>query len=449
MSPRLSQAENRIRELESLSQRLISWRATLEDRMDKQVRHGKVTDVDTTKQLVRIEVARKDGTSTKSDWVPYAQHAGPDGQGSGQGEYKFHNPPVVGQQMTQFSPNGDFRQAIIFPFTWHDKAASPSTATDTKVQTYGKQKIEQQKQLWRGTVDTTVREQKPTTITDNVTQSGVSGDGQGAAPNILNALSGMVTQAQSLVTAGAGLPGIQGIGSQIAGMASQITSAGGSTAIASSITALGTSMASSLMGGMSGLLSGLMSHLSSLTSMLNPGGMLSQALHSHIIDAANGILHSAFQGKHTVKLGSDGVSVTSIAKVTSTAPQIPHNGQVYNSDNTYTTGSDLAAAFPLISDARLKSNINDHPSVLDKIMSLQLKTFDVKKVDWQAGEIHSDPPRSSLGLLAQDVQALFPEIVHGDKFLAIEESKIGVLLMAAFQEFVIETREAITKIKAI
>jgi phage baseplate assembly protein gpV len=140
MSPRLSQAENRIRDLELLCQRLIAWRATLEDRMDKQVRHGKVTDVDTTKWLARIEVANKDGTSTKSDWVPYAQQAGPDGQGSGQGAYKFHQPPTVGQQMTLFSPNGDFRQAIILPFTWYNKATSPSTGADP-VLTYGNLKI--------------------------------------------------------------------------------------------------------------------------------------------------------------------------------------------------------------------------------------------------------------------------------------------------------------------
>jgi phage baseplate assembly protein V len=168
MSPRLSRAENRIRELESLCQRLISWRATLEDRMDKQVRHGKVTDVDTKKWLARIEVANKDGTSTKSDWVPYAQVAGPDGQGSGQGEYKFHNPPTVGQQMTLFSPNGDFRQAAILPFTWYDKAVSPSQKNDEHVITYGKLKIEHKKDLLRSTVDTTIIEQKTDTITKTV-----------------------------------------------------------------------------------------------------------------------------------------------------------------------------------------------------------------------------------------------------------------------------------------
>jgi phage baseplate assembly protein gpV len=140
MSPRLSHVERRVRELEALSHKLIAWRAVLEDRMDKQVRHGKVTDVDTQKQLARVEIGNKDGTSLKSAWVPYAQMAGPDGQGSGNGEYKFHNPPTVGQQMTLFSPNGEFRQAVILPFTWYDKAVSPSTGADP-VETYGNLKI--------------------------------------------------------------------------------------------------------------------------------------------------------------------------------------------------------------------------------------------------------------------------------------------------------------------
>jgi phage baseplate assembly protein gpV len=140
MSPRLKDLERQVRDLHGMVRRLVGWRATLEDRMDKQVRHGKVTDVDTKKQLARLEIGNKDGTSLKSPWVPYAQVAGPDGQGSGNGEFKFHNPPAVGQQMSLFSPNGEFRQSLILPFTWYDKAVSPSQKNDEHVITYGKLK---------------------------------------------------------------------------------------------------------------------------------------------------------------------------------------------------------------------------------------------------------------------------------------------------------------------
>src|ERR1035437_8541558 len=75
MSPRLKDLERQVRDLHGMVRRLVGWRATLEDRMDKQVRHGKVTDVDTKKQLARLEIGNKDGTSLKSPWVPYAEVA--------------------------------------------------------------------------------------------------------------------------------------------------------------------------------------------------------------------------------------------------------------------------------------------------------------------------------------------------------------------------------------
>jgi phage gp45-like len=264
---------------------------------------------------------------------------------------------------------------------------------------------------------------------------------------VLSQLSGMTGQAQALTSSSSGLPGIQGIGSQIAGMGSEITGAGGSTGIASSITGLGTSMSTSLMAGMPAIMSSLTSQMSSLTSMINPGGAMSNVIHSSVLDKAKGIVHSAFQGNHTTTLDNNGVSLRSSAKIISTAPQIPHNGQVLNSDNVLTTGSSTAASFPVVSDERLKGEIEDHPSVLNAIMELKLKRFNVHKVNWESGEILPDPPRPSIGLLAQDVQKIFPGLVHGNNFLAIEESKIGLLLLDAFQEFVVEVRSEISKLK--
>lgn len=260
--------------------------------------------------------------------------------------------------------------------------------------------------------------------------------------DVSSQLSGMVAQAQALVTAAVGLPGIQDIGSQISGMGSTIIAAGGTSGIASAITSLGTSMSTAAMSGMSSIISSLTSQVSALTTMLNPTGALSQVLHTHVLDAIKGITHSVFQGQHSVTLGTSGIKVTSTSSVATTSPSIPHNGQVFNSDNTHTTGSDFAAAFPVVSDISLKTNINDHPSVLDDVMSLRLKTFDVKAVDWETGEVHSNRSRASLGIPAQDVQKVFPLMVHDSgKFLAVEESKYGLLAIAALQEFVSETRE--------
>lgn len=137
---RLAVLEQRLVEMSANYGRLLARQVKTEARMDMMIRHGKVTDVDTKKQLARIELANKDGQSTKSDWRPYAQFAGPDGQGEAQGDLKVHTPPTVGQQMTMVSPNGEWRQGVIMPFTWHDKAQSPSQGADPVI-THGKATI--------------------------------------------------------------------------------------------------------------------------------------------------------------------------------------------------------------------------------------------------------------------------------------------------------------------
>ena len=58
--------DNRIRDLEDLSRKLIQRVMQLEDRHDKALRHGKVTDVDPKKQLARMEIGNQDGTTVKS-----------------------------------------------------------------------------------------------------------------------------------------------------------------------------------------------------------------------------------------------------------------------------------------------------------------------------------------------------------------------------------------------
>lgn len=140
--------------------RLLMRVAEIERRNDNQVRHGKVTDVDTKKQRVRIEIGERDGKPVKSPWVPYAQVAG---------EYKSHTPPTKGQQMTIFAPNGEFRQAIVLPFTWSDNNKSPSEKEDEHVDTYGdKWKFERKKDLHRVTLDKASREIKPKSIIDKL-----------------------------------------------------------------------------------------------------------------------------------------------------------------------------------------------------------------------------------------------------------------------------------------
>lgn len=90
---------------------------------------GKVTDVDTSKKLARIELGKNsDGEVIKSPWLPYAQTAG---------ALKVHSPPSVGQTMTIRGSAGDIEQGALEPFHWSDDNQSPSEDGDKHVLTFG------------------------------------------------------------------------------------------------------------------------------------------------------------------------------------------------------------------------------------------------------------------------------------------------------------------------
>jgi phage baseplate assembly protein gpV len=129
-----------IKQLHSMVSEANSVNADLARRLDTMFRPGKVTDVDTKKQLYRQEIAEQDGKPQKSPWIPYGQMAG---------DYKSHTPPVVGQQMWMISPNGDGRQAMGLPLTFSDKNKSPGDKED-HVHTFGeKYRIREQKDKLR------------------------------------------------------------------------------------------------------------------------------------------------------------------------------------------------------------------------------------------------------------------------------------------------------------
>jgi phage baseplate assembly protein V len=114
-----------MQELADLAARI----AMLEARMAQAVVHGTVEQVDPAKGTVRLNLGPNDaGGVLLGPSVPYAQMAG---------ALKVHAPPVVGQQMTMLSPNGDWRQGIVLPMTWSAANPSPSAAGDQNVLTFG------------------------------------------------------------------------------------------------------------------------------------------------------------------------------------------------------------------------------------------------------------------------------------------------------------------------
>lgn len=155
-------------------------------------------------------------------------------------------------------------------------------------------------------------------------------------------LSGLVAQASSLANSGTGLPGLNNIGTYISSLAAGLT--GSAASLATQISALGSQMSSGGQSGMSAIVSQLTSWPSQLSGLLNIGS-LSQVLHSHVIDKMKGIKASAFQGQHTTTWDQNGVTHQSSAAVTSTAPNIPHNGNTQVSDNLNVTKIVTASAY--------------------------------------------------------------------------------------------------------
>lgn len=62
------------------------------------------------------------------------------------------------------------------------------------------------------------------------------------------------------------------------------------------------------------------------------------------------------------------------------------------------------------SDARFKKNVREYHGGLSKVMALKPKAYEMKVEDFE-GRMKL-PSRSQIGLIAQDVEAVFPEMVH-------------------------------------
>jgi len=90
------------------------------------------------------------------------------------------------------------------------------------------------------------------------------------------------------------------------------------------------------------------------------------------------------------------------------------------------------------SDARLKTNILPFAPILDKLVKLQPVHF-----DWnteQYPDYHFGPGRNS-GLIAQDVEMVFPEMVSADAngFKTVNYSELPYLTLAAIRELKTES----------
>ncbi len=88
---------------------------------------------------------------------------------------------------------------------------------------------------------------------------------------------------------------------------------------------------------------------------------------------------------------------------------------IYGAGDIYYTGS-----FTAPSDQRLKKNIQKlQPQVLDKLMSLEVKTYEYDQSIYPSMNFAKGP---QIGFLAQDLQVLFPEVVTEQTHTIFEEA---------------------------
>lgn len=103
-----------------------------------------------------------------------------------------------------------------------------------------------------------------------------------------------------------------------------------------------------------------------------------------------------------------------------------HNWVGYiNGDNT--GGINYAT----VSDARLKMNIIDYPSALDKVLNIRVRQYEMK----------SAPGKKKIGFIAQELQKIYPQAVSGNaeddvyqQPMGIDYGKLTPLLVKAIQE---------------
>jgi hypothetical protein len=101
------------------------------------------------------------------------------------------------------------------------------------------------------------------------------------------------------------------------------------------------------------------------------------------------------------------------------------------------------------SDRRLKENIQDIPAALDKVLAIGGKTFDWTDdfIAKQGGADGYFVQKSDFGVIAQDVQSVFPQAVRTreDGTLAVDYEKLVALAFAA----IVELKQEIASLKGI
>jgi hypothetical protein len=129
------------------------------------------------------------------------------------------------------------------------------------------------------------------------------------------------------------------------------------------------------------------------------------------------------------------VTSAGIVGINTEIPTTSHGA--YNNIKLHVNGQALADAWPTTSDERLKENIVRIDNGLSKITSLTGITFDWE--DNYASDTSRSPGRRQIGIIAQEVEQVLPELVtswslSGQEYLAVDYARMVAVLVEAVKE---------------
>ena len=146
---------------------------------------------------------------------------------------------------------------------------------------------------------------------------------------------------------------------------------------------------------------------------------------------------SSAQGE--VTLTTNGVAATAVDLGLQTTDDVQFDSFGVGTAASGTTGeiratNDITAFYS--SDERLKENIADLEGALDKVNAMRGVTFDWKELSEEERKTIHSHEGADLGVIAQEVQAVYPELVHqrDHGYLSVDYVKLTAVLIQAVKE---------------
>jgi Chaperone of endosialidase len=159
------------------------------------------------------------------------------------------------------------------------------------------------------------------------------------------------------------------------------------------------------------------------------------------VTITNGGVTSAVAGTGVTVSGSTGAVTFSIGQAVATTSNVQFNSLGVGTAGSATAGeiratNNVTAYYS--SDKQFKENVKDIPNAIEKVAAIGGKTFDWTDAYLEAhgGEDGYFYQKSDFGVIAQDVQAVFPQAVRSreDGTLAVDYAKLSALALAAIAE---------------